>query len=118
MPTATARVVTRDVIDQRTTLLRLDEPIVGTDYAGPHADPARFTLDAVLITATRDVCHGGTWHLGVVEASGRCLVDGDPTGPAVRREYHPDHMNRQYRHADMPTALAQLVHDELTGGGE
>lgn len=115
MPTAPARPANRVTVDKRSILINLEHPIIGQDYAGPDREPIRFTIETVMIDALRDVTRGDSaWALGEVATRGYVQVNGEPTGLSARREYHPNHVqNRRYHHADMPTELAKLVHDEL-----
>lgn len=113
MPAAPARVADRTTIDNRRILLTLEHPIIGLDAMGPNQEPVQFAVETVLIHAIRDVTFGGGWALGVVEVRGHHRVDGKDR-LTLRREYHPDHVtDHRYHHAEMPTELAKLVHDEI-----
>lgn len=117
MPIAPARVAERAVIDTRRTLLTLEHPITGQDHQGPTRPPLRWQITKVLINATREGDNG--WITGRVEVAGDYLLDdGTSSELTFDRHYQPSSSPRvggfRYYHADMPTELATLVHDETT----
>lgn len=107
-----ARVKARTTVDRRHELIELEAPITGQDWAGV-GDPIRWQIETVGINLIRDG-RTGPWILADVVARGQYLIPSGPSGMGFDRVYRSDvDTAARHHHADMPTALAQLVHDEI-----